>query len=143
MKALVLALAIGLAGCATLFAGGPDEIPINTNPPGAYVYVNGQVVGQTPMIVQMSRGQAGQIQIYLPGFQPVMLWREKSVNGWFWANILWLPTFLWVIDLIDGDWQQYDATPIAIGLTPAVGGAQPMQPAPMQPPIQPPMQPPQ
>ena len=51
MKSALAALC--LAGCATVFAGGPDEIPVNTNPPGAYVYVNGQMIGQTPTVIRM------------------------------------------------------------------------------------------
>ena len=31
-------------GCATIVAGGPDDIPITTYPAGAYVYVDGKVV---------------------------------------------------------------------------------------------------
>jgi hypothetical protein len=64
-----IALAGVLSGCATIVAGGPDTIPINTNPPGAYVYLNGQVVGQTPMVLELGRSRSmADIRIYYPGF---------------------------------------------------------------------------
>src|SRR5512142_1488681 len=115
-------IALALAGCATLMAGGPDEIPVRTNPPGAYVYVNGIVVGQTPMVVHLSRNApSGYIRLYLPGYQPVDMIREKSLNLWIIADVFpWLALlFPIIVDLADGDWQRYDDSPIAIGLVPA------------------------
>jgi hypothetical protein len=127
--------ALCLSGCATLFAGGPDYVPVSTNPPGAWVYYNGQPVGQTPTTVLLERGRPAQIQIALQGFQPVVFQRESEVNGWFFANLLWVYAIVpWVVDLVDGDWRKFDDTPIAIGLTPLAGGPQPPQPqAPMYP----------
>ena len=123
-----------LGGCATIIAGGPDTIPINTNPPGAYVYVDGQVVGQTPMVVTLHRGRSlGDIRIYYPGFQPVQITRYKELNGWVFGNIF---LGLWpvIIDLITGDWQRFDDSPVAIGLTPGQApppyGMQPQIPQP-------------
>ncbi|MEO6776316.1 MAG: PEGA domain-containing protein [Kofleriaceae bacterium] len=126
----VFALSV-VSGCATLFAGGPDYVPVSTNPPGAWVYYNGQPVGQTPMTVALERGRPAQIQIALQGFQPLVFERESEINGWFFANLLWVYTIVpWVIDLVDGDWRRFDDTPIAIGLTPLAGGPPPLQPQP-------------
>jgi len=138
MKGALAALC--LTGCATLFAGGPDYVPVNTNPAGAWVYYNGVPVGQTPTTVRLERGRPAQIQIALQGFQPVVFMRDTQVNGWFFANLLWFYTIVpWVVDLVDGDWQRFDDTPIAIGLTPLAGGPEPPQPQPpmQQPPYQP------
>jgi hypothetical protein len=124
----LLASVIALGGCATIFSRGPDEVPIATNPPGAYVYVNGQVVGQTPMTVELDRrNDDAQIQVFLPGFQPLVFTRDKRFNMWALANIF-IGVFPIVIDLIDGDAQEFDGTPISIGLVP--GGPQ------SQPPVQ-------
>ena len=138
-----------LGGCATIVAGGPDSIPISTNPPGAYVYVNGEVVGQTPLVVELQRSRRlADIRIYYPGFQPVQLARYKTFNSWVFGNFC-LGIWPLVIDIATGNWQRFEDEPIAIGLTPGQApppyGVQPFvpQPVPMQPqPIQPqPMQP--
>ncbi len=132
---------LALGGCATVIAGGPDQIPVNTNPPGAYVYVDGQVVGQTPMVVTLDRKRSlGDIRIYYPGFEPVQITRYKGINGWVFGNFF---LGLWpvIIDFITGDWQDFDETPIAIGLRPGQSpppyGMQPQmpqqQPYPQQP----------
>jgi hypothetical protein len=145
-----------LAGCATIVAGGPDSIPINTNPPGAYVYVNGQVVGQTPMIVELDRGRSmADIRIYYPGFQPLQFTRYKSLNNWVFGNFF-LAIFPVIVDFVTDNWQRFDDEPIMVGLTPGQAPApyghvphqtqpplpQPPQPHPQQPPPLPPAAPP-
>lgn len=149
-----LMLLVTTPGCATLFAAGPDLIPVQTNPPGAWVYVNGMVIGQTPTTISLDRSRPGQIQIYLPGYQPVMMIRSKTLNGWFIVSILFFLIPI-VIDLATGNWQRFDDGPILIGLTPAgaappptwfqgqggqapmPGGPMPGGPAPMGPPAPP------
>ena len=110
------------SGCATLLAAGPDHVPVNTNPPGAYVYLNGVFVGQAPTVVYLDRDRGGQIQIYLPGFQPVVMTRSKSLNGWFIGSILLFYTVIpLLIDLATGNYVRFDDEPIAIGLMPMQG----------------------
>ncbi len=111
-------LVVAMTGCATLF-GGSSTVPVVTNPPGAFVYLNGQPVGQTPTAINLEPDQPANIQIYLPGFQPVQMWRQKSFSGWFWVNIFVWPGFF--VDLATGKYQKYDDTGIAMGLTPAQG----------------------
>ncbi|HEX5059136.1 MAG TPA: PEGA domain-containing protein [Kofleriaceae bacterium] len=142
MNRAALALALSTAflwGCATIVAGGPDTIPITTNPPGAYVYVNGQVVGQTPMMVELDRSRSmADIRIYYPGFQPIQVMRYKTLNGWIFGNFF-LAIFPVIVDFATDNWQRFDDEPIAIGLTPGQApppyGTQPMLPQqPMPPP---------
>jgi hypothetical protein len=144
MKLALAFVLLALGGCATIVAGGPDRIPVSTNPPGAYVYVDGQVVGQTPMVVTLDRSRSlGDIRIYYPGFEPVQITRYKSLNGWVFGNFF---LGLWpvIIDFITGDWQDFDESAIAIGLRPGQApppyGMQPQmpqqQPYPQQPPQQ-------
>ena len=142
---LALAAFVASSGCATIIAGGPDEIPIRTNPPGAYVYVDGQVVGQTPMIVTLDRKRSlGDIRIYYPGFMPVQVRRDKSFNVWTLGNFF-IGIFPIVVDFITGDWEAFDDDEIALGLMPGqapppygvppqmpAGPMQPMQPMPPQ-----------
>lgn len=117
-KLVSLVVIVAMTGCATLFAGS-SQVPVITNPPGAFVYVNGQPVGQTPTAINLDPDRPGNIQIYLPGFQPVQMWRQKSISGWFWVNLIVWPGFF--VDLATGKYNKYDDTGIAIGLTPAQG----------------------
>jgi len=120
LQAGVLSL-VAVAGCATIMAGGPDVIPVATNPPNANVFVDGQFVGRTPMTISLDRHNpaAGKaIQIALDGYQPVSILRNKRINNWVWANLFW-GLFPAVIDIVTGDWQTFGDDPIAIGMTPS------------------------
>ena len=129
IRLLVFAPVAG-SGCATIFAGGPDHVPVATNPPGATVFVDNIPVGQTPLMVTLNRQRNnGVIRIELPGFAPVTVVREKGVNGWFWVNVLCLSLLGGLIDAITGNVYNFDDTPITIGLTPGEGPG-PYGPAP-------------
>ena len=137
-----------LTGCATLFASGPDRVPVMTNPPGAYVYLNGVAVGQTPMQLMLDRDRDASIQIYLPGFAPIQLQREKEFNAWFIASCVLFPLiFPPIVDLIAGNHRKFDEGTIAVGLTPLAAPPpqwyqQPPQPYPAAPTQQPDYTPP-
>ena len=124
MKSVALAT-LCLAGCATVFAGGPDNVPIATNPPGAYVYVNGQLIGQTPVVAHLDRHyDSADIRIYYPGFQPVQINRYKSFNYWTIGDFPILALiFPVVVDFVTGNWQEFDEDPVLLGLTPGNGPA--------------------
>lgn len=142
MRPVALVLLLVFSGCATIMAGGPDRIPVSTNPPGATVFVDNIPVGQTPVMVTLDRQHSsGVIRIELPGFAPVAIVRTTSINGWFWANLCFGGLIGIVVDLVTGDIKAFDDSPIAIGLTPAYGppppGAYPQGP-PGPPPAAPP-----
>ena len=132
--ASVLAIAVTASGCATIFAGGPDHVPVSTNPPGATVFVDNVPVGTTPMMVTLNRDHSGGvIRIEMAGFAPVTVVRAKDIQGWFWVNVCLLSLLGVIVDVATGDFKAFDDTPIAIGLTPAYGPGAPA-PYPPQPP---------
>lgn len=75
-------------GCATIVANGPDHVPINTTPEGAKVFLNGMPVGRTPMVITPRRSEDFNLRIELEGYEPIVVSRGKSFNGWFLGNIL-------------------------------------------------------
>jgi hypothetical protein len=117
LAVLGLAVAVAVAGCATMFSGS-NRVAVATNPAGATVYVDDVEVGRTPILVTLDpRDNLGAIRIELPGFAPVVLMRNRSLNGWFWANLLF-GGFGMIIDAITGDMFEFDDAPVAIGMTP-------------------------
>jgi hypothetical protein len=136
-------LIFAVSGCATIMAGGPDHVPVATNPPGATVFVDNVPVGQTPMMVTLDRAHnTGVIRLEAPGFMPVTLVRAKGINGWFWANLCIGGLIGIVVDLVTGDIKAFDDTPISIGMTPASGAMPPPGYAPPPPGYPPPGYPP-
>jgi hypothetical protein len=134
IRIATLLLLLSTTACATIMAGGPDRVPVSSNPPGAAVFVDNVQVGVTPTTVTLDRGRSqGNIRIEMPGYAPVVIQRGKQINGWFWANLCVGGLIGMVIDLVTGDVKRFDDTPIGVGLSP--GG-------PMGPPPGPPMGPP-
>ena len=119
MTAKALVLAVCLTGCATLFGGGPDNVPLASEPTGAMIRVNGAVVGKTPMVLGLDRGSPAMIEVSLDGYAPKTFGLKKSLNGWFIANIFWFYLIVpFVVDVIDGNWQSYDDDTIVVKLAP-------------------------
>ncbi len=52
---IVLVLLIGTAGCATLFAPEEQAVPVRSQPAGAEVFLDGERVGRTPLILTLRR----------------------------------------------------------------------------------------
>jgi hypothetical protein len=131
--ALLLASAVLFTGCATIMQGGPDHVQVVTNPPGASVYLDDALVGQTPTVVTLDREHSqGRIRVEATGYAPIVIQRSKHINGWFWANLCLGGVVGIVIDLATGDIKGFDNTPINAALTPAGGAppaATPMTPA--------------
>lgn len=131
--AVLIVCGVLLGGCATIMAGGPDHVPVATNPPGATVFVDNMPVGTTPMVVTLNREHSnGVIRIEMAGFAPVTVVRAKNINGWFWVNFCFGGVIGIIVDLITGDIKAFDDTPITLGLTPGYGPP-PGPPAPYPP----------
>jgi PEGA domain len=105
-----------LSGCATMMAGGPDRLPVSTNPAGAAVFVDNAQVGQTPLMVSLDRAKPkAEIRLELQGFAPVIITREKSVNGWVFGNLLFGGLIGLIIDSANNNTSKFDDSPISIG----------------------------
>src|SRR5690348_6824274 len=101
--AVLIACGVLLGGCATIMAGGPDHVPVATNPPGATVFVDNMPVGTTPMVVTLNREHSnGVIRIEMAGFAPVTVVRAKNINGWFWVNFCFGGVIGIIVDLTPG-----------------------------------------
>ena len=55
MKFAVIAAAIATSGCVTLHSGTTQRIRVASTPPDAQVFLDGQLVGATPLDVAVSR----------------------------------------------------------------------------------------
>jgi len=110
---LILSLLV-FGGCATIFQGGPDKIPVKTNPEGAKVLLNGSAVCNTPCTVEIPHNRDSNIKIEKRGYESIQLERGKVLSGWFIADLLWLVGG--VIDLATSNQGHYPDDPIDITL---------------------------
>lgn len=80
--AIVLPLVLALAtGCGTLVYGTHEKIPVDSDPPGANVILDGESVGTTPLTVKLTRKENHQIRIEKDGYVPYEVLTVPTNNG--------------------------------------------------------------
>ena len=90
--------------CATLFHGSTDGVRFASDPQGAKVYVNGDLLGTTPFALNLKSNKTYTIEFKKDGFVTKSVLLNSSVGGgWVVLDILGglLPV---VIDAATGDW---------------------------------------
>jgi len=90
---LCAALALPLSqmlfqGCATMVDGPTKRIKVDSEPPGAVVYVDGKAFGLTPTMLVVSRWRVPRLRFELPGYQPYDLPLERTLNPNVEGNLL-------------------------------------------------------
>lgn len=123
--------------CATIVASGPDNVPVSTNPNGARVYVDGNLVGQTPTTISLNRKSEGIIRLELDGYEPVTIDRDKVLNGWFLGNVILGGLVGVAIDLITSNQGKYSEQAVYAQLTPIMDKHSKANPAPLKIPLKP------
>lgn len=117
MKKFVATALAMLIACATIIRPGPDRIPVDSSPRGARVYLDGQLVGTTPVVVDVPRKSDCVIRVELEGYEPVEIDRDKKLNGWFLANILLGGVIGIIVDLATSNQGLYSQEPIFVEFT--------------------------
>lgn len=95
----VAAVAALAAGCASIISKSTYPVTVNSNPTGAAITIvddqgNQVFSGTTPTTISLSAkkgffsGRNYIIQATLPGYNPASVPITRSVDGWYFANIL-------------------------------------------------------
>lgn len=96
--ATIVAVALSLSGCATLFGDNTRQVSVNSNPQGAKVYLNNQYMGTTPTTLTMSSlWDTNIVELKKPGHEPIV----RTVNTSF-QPVTILDILLWPTLIIDG-----------------------------------------
>lgn len=123
MKKLIIILfniyfLISYSGCATLFAGGSEEISVTSDPDGAKVSVNGQNEGKTPMTFVAKKGKEYSLEIVNKGYESKTYRLTYSIGaGWIILDILSGLIGI-IIDAASGNWNEFDLTNFKANLEP-------------------------
>jgi hypothetical protein len=95
-------------GCATLFKGSTDKVDFSSTPTQAEVYINGQLMGKTPLQLQLQSKHTYNIEFRIAGYQNKTVVLTNSVGGgWIVLDILGglIPI---IVDAATGDWYSLD-----------------------------------
>src|SRR5690349_21019844 len=114
VAALLAVGLLGLTGCATIVAGGPDVVLVDSKPDGATVTLDGYPVGKTPCQVSVKRDSEGIFGVEAPGYRKTLVDRDKVLNGWFIGNILFGGVIGMGVDLLTHNQGKYGSDPLFV-----------------------------
>jgi len=95
-------------GCATIFKGTSDNVNFSSEPSGAKVYVNGSLMGTTPVKLKLESKRVYYIEFKKEGFDTKTFTITNHVGvGWIILDILGglVPV---IVDASTGAWYSLD-----------------------------------
>jgi hypothetical protein len=100
---IVLIVWVVLTSCASIVAGGPTAFSATSNPAGATVTLkglsNGEVLtGETPATFTLNKGSDYEVSFELAGYKSESMVIRRTINGWFWGNIIIGGIPGWIVD---------------------------------------------
>lgn len=114
--ALVVVLVFALSGCATLFKGSTEKVSFASDPDGAQVFVNGMMMGNTPLQLNLKSKDTYAIDFRKAGYEnKVTIVNNKVGAGWIILDVItgFIPI---IIDAATGDWMQLDTNNVNASL---------------------------
>lgn len=109
--ALVAFVATTSVGCATIATGGGgrQSVSIATEPPGADIIVDGQLIGPSPVNALLSRKTEHIVEVQMPGYESAQVLIRSKFNSWVVGNIVVGGLIGVVVDVVtDATWTLSD-----------------------------------
>jgi hypothetical protein len=98
---------LGFSSCATIFTGSRQTVKVQTIPPGADVYVEGEKMGTTPTEVSLKKGfNPENVVVKKEGFDNKTIPLNSTFNPVALLNLFGL--LGWAIDGATGSMMKYD-----------------------------------
>ncbi len=110
----LIAAAVLLGGCATLFADSTRDVRIVTVPAGAEVSVNGESVGTGVKRVRVPNDEPATFMAELPDHAPVIVEVGTRFNKLTWWNLINI--YGWIIDLATGSMWELETSSVVLKL---------------------------
>lgn len=105
---LFAAASIIFSSCATIIKGSTDDVSFSSDPTGAKVYVNGSLLGTTPVQLELKSKNSYTIEFKKDGYETKTVLLNNSVGGgWIVLDVLFglVPI---IVDAATGDWYELD-----------------------------------
>ena len=117
IKLIVWALALfTLTSCGALFNSSPKQIPVNSDPPGAEIYVDGFPMGSTPTTLSLKKNKDYRVEIRKEGFKTQYYTINSKVSGGFVILDILGGIIPVVVDAATGAWKVLDTDQISVQL---------------------------
>ena len=97
-----------MTGCATLFKGNTERVDTQSSPVRADVYVNGILMGRTPLQLKLASNKEYAIEFRAEGYQPRVYHISNKVGaGWVVLDVI-LGLVPVIVDAVTGAWCKLD-----------------------------------
>lgn len=113
MRTLLL-IPLLASGCATVVTGTTAPVRLNSEPPGARMYVDGEFRGNGPVEVELSRAKDHRITAKQPGYEPTDANLRRSFNGVAVLNLICV--LCWGVDAVSGGLWNFDRDAVVVEL---------------------------
>jgi len=104
---LIFCLSLSL-GCAAIFKGTSDKVDFSSEPEGAKVYVNGVLMGDTPLNLKLESKRTYYVEFKKEGYETKHFTLTNHVGvGWIILDVIFgvVPV---VVDAATGSWYVLD-----------------------------------
>jgi hypothetical protein len=105
---VLVILVLALAGCGTIFSGGPDPLNFGSKPDGATVLVNGQSMGITPVTLKLEPNKTYMITYHKEGFEDANVTLNSHVQAGYVVLDVVVGLLGVAVDAATGDWKAFD-----------------------------------
>ncbi len=98
----LLIVAVLATGCATIVTGKYQNVSVTSEPPGAKIIVDNGTSITTPGSFKLARNRNCRLVAEYPGAEAQQKELKRTLQGWFWGNILLLSCTGCAVDLASG-----------------------------------------
>ena len=105
-----------LSGSATIISGTNQTLNFQSEPPGAQVIIDGQMVGVTPVSVTVPKSRRSSVMFQLDGYQTITRDLNRRYDPITLLSVFW---DLSTTDLITGAAFEYEPNSFFITMTPS------------------------
>jgi hypothetical protein len=103
-------------GCAAIFKGSSEQVYVNSDPAGAKIFVNGALMGSTPVMLQLKSNKTYNVEFRMDGYETKTYTLTNHLGaGWIILDVLCglIPV---VVDAATGAWYGLDQDNIYLQL---------------------------
>lgn len=122
LAGVLLAAPMLFSGCATIASGTNQNVSFESEPEGATVRVNNEVIGKTPVSSRLDKKNDQSVSFEMPGYRTVTKDLATKTDPWFFGNILIGGLFGSTTDLASGAIYEYSPDQYFVTLPPDQNG---------------------
>lgn len=124
IQAILVCMLVGslvFSSCAAIFHGSTDDVNFVSDPPGANVYVDGMLMGNTPMQLELKSNASYNVEFRMDGYlSRTVVLNNELMAGYLILDLIFIPCLVPIIvDAATGSWMCLSKSTVRAPLLPA------------------------